>query len=134
MAIVDNSGTIAVMTGRPDLIGRSLMDIYGRFPQVLSRLKAKEAVIDLDGDWLRVFVPLKIGRTGIPWYVQLRVPVAKIMEGTNSLMWKQIVIFASVMLIMVFLAAMGARSITNPLTSLFEGIKKVGDNDFSHDV
>ncbi len=116
------------------LHGEDIQDIFPNQSGVMTWLQSGEEVLHFINGHLFSFIPVKIGRTQSTWGITIIVPAAKITESASKLMWKQIALFAAIMLAMIILASLGSRTITKPLALLIDGIERVIAGDFTHNV
>lgn len=134
MSVVSNNGTIAAFTGEPHHIGRHVSQAYHEAKDLQQQIRSGEEIIEIREGLLYAFAPVIVGHTDRPWAVGIVVPIDKIIEGPMSLMWKQIVIFGGITVLIFIVASCGALSFTKPLSTLVEGMKNIRNGDFSQEL
>ncbi len=129
IALISNNGTLAAMTGKPELAGKPMKDIDADFEKILVDIGKGEKKVGLDKQMLEVYVPLQIGRTTTPWSVSIRIPEAKIAAQADAqlhrayrkMMW-MVVIGAACAFAGLCLLWLIARSITRPIKAAIDSL------------
>ena len=112
-------GTLISVRNQPDLVNQPATEIYPDFAELKPRIEAGDAFISLspDGQYVRAFAPVDLGRTGKHWSFGLIIPfseitapatTAAILQGTIGLI---LIIFA--LTILWFLSGQIVRPILN---------------------
>jgi methyl-accepting chemotaxis protein len=136
MALISNGGVLAGVTGRPDLVGKSLVDLNPEYEKDLARIRAGESFSEFSGGNIEVYAPVIIGKSATPWAVSVVVPEEKIYASVNAQMWTLIGIGLGAMLLSMIVLWIAARQIARPIkdiTGLAEAITK-GDLDHKVDI
>ena len=131
MSIIGNNGTIVAFTGKRDYVGQRIEQVHTNAIELQQRIRQGKEVVEILDGLLHAFTPVQIGRSDRSWAVAIVVPVDKVVDASMALMWKQIIIFAALTLLILIAALFGARSITKPLSSLVEGMQSIKEGDFS---
>lgn len=83
--LISHKGTLAATTGRPDLMGKNIKQVYQQNgEQEISYIKKEGEIIRTTADTLEVLVPFTIGRITTPWSVSIRVPMDKIIAAADE--------------------------------------------------
>ncbi|HLF25123.1 MAG TPA: methyl-accepting chemotaxis protein [Anaerolineae bacterium] len=95
LVLVSHNGTLAGVTGQPELVGQRLDVLHpDDFEEDLALIQGGEAGVDVNGDAIEVFTPIQFGRTETPWSVSLLISQQAITAGPNALMLQMIGISA----------------------------------------
>ncbi|MGB9639541.1 MAG: methyl-accepting chemotaxis protein [Anaerolineales bacterium] len=134
MAIVTNKGMIGGVTGKKELVGKQFSDYEPRAEEIVSKIQAGQEDIFEDGGYLKVVVPITVGKATTPWGVYLRIPMKAVTATANQLTI-QMVIIGVVLIILGLLGIWYAfRSIAiRPIKVLQDAAKKLaqGETDIS---
>ncbi|RJX35958.1 MAG: hypothetical protein C4531_01025 [Desulfurivibrio sp.] len=134
IALISNNGTLAAMTGKPELAGKPMKDIEADFEKILADIGKGEKKVGMKGQMLEVYVPLKIGRTTTPWSVSIRIPAEQIAAQADEqlhrayreMLWMVAISSASVLAGLCLLWLI-ARSITRPIKAAIAGLSSSAD-------
>jgi len=137
--IISHKGTIAAVTGKPELAGKNLKETDKSDPQKdMIYVQSGEYFTETRGEQLAVFSPVKIGDTGTYWSVHVTVPTKKITKDADEKMknavrnlWKMILTGMFCTFIALIFLWFIIRSITRPLSRIVEMANAVSDGDFS---
>ena len=99
LLLVSNKGVIAGLTGRPEAVNKPLQAIFPEMTEDLGKISAGREDIGFVGDYLRVMMPLKVGKTNTPWSACILIPKSVVTAEATSLLWKQILIFALLLVV-----------------------------------
>lgn len=129
IALISNNGTLAGVTGRPELVGKHMKEIHQTWQDDMSYFQKGESHITIDEGMLSVFIPINIGQTTTPWCVNINIPMETItakadllMNNATSSMWKMVGIsLVCVLLALVFMWFV-ARSIAAPVKRVSNGL------------
>ncbi len=132
--LLSHNGTLAAVTGRPELAGKHIKKIHEDFDEDLSKIQRGEKIVDVVGNELKVFMPLKMGSTTTPWSVNIIIPMEKItaaadlqMQQATRDMWKMIGICIACAGAALFLLWLVARSIATPINRIIQGLNDAAD-------
>jgi methyl-accepting chemotaxis protein len=117
MMLISNNGTLAGITGRPDIIGGHIRNVRKNYQENLTVIQKGEEVCEFMGSTLEIFSPIKVGNTNTPWSVNILIPKGNVLDTARKLMWKMIVIgivcTGASLALLWFIAAGIARPIMN---------------------
>lgn len=85
VAIISYNGTVAAVSGKPELAGKPYNDIAQDWEDNLEHVTKGREFINMLEDELSVFEPIKIGNTITPWSVNIRIPLQKITARADAL-------------------------------------------------
>jgi signal transduction histidine kinase len=134
LIIVSNGGMILGYTGAKNLVSQPVERLLIDTGNLPAQINTGRDLVELHGNLLSAFAPIKVSESDKPWAVGIMVPVETITEATMNLMWKQIGIFTGVTILLVMIATVAARVVMRPLVHLLAGINRINDGDFSQDV
>ncbi|MCP4353529.1 MAG: chemotaxis protein [Desulfobacterales bacterium] len=84
--IVSYNGILAAVSGRPELMGRRLEEwMPDNLEEHLTLIRSGKDKIEPNKGKLGVIVPLKVGRTGMPWAVIIEVPTSVVLAQARDL-------------------------------------------------
>lgn len=115
-----SSGTLLGVSGQPELVNQSVDQIYPDFADFQDRIEAGESFFNntSDGQYLRVFAPVNLGRTGDRWSFSLIIPVSKITAEATALAVRGVAISAILVLLALALLWFLSGQIVRPLRAL----------------
>lgn len=127
--IFSNSGTIAGVTGQPELITQPISAIHEDYEEDLRVIQAGEKHLDEDEGDLLVSAPMHIGSYPKPWAVHLTMPMSEITREATSAMWMMIGL--GLVLLVLALAAIYfvAGAIARPIRTITRGAKLLAVGD-----
>ncbi len=143
IALISNNGTLAAVTAKPDLQGKSMEEIHGEdWKDDLAAIQQGKKIIKVseDGDGkLEVFVPLNTGKTTTPWSVNIIIPMEKItaradmnMYAATRAIWKITGICVVCALVSLVIFWIMAGTIVRPLRSVADMLKYTeGEGDLT---
>jgi C4-dicarboxylate-specific signal transduction histidine kinase len=134
MSVVSNNGTVAAFTGSPEQISQQVGQVYQAAGALPQRIRSGEEITEISNGLLYAFAPFTLCTLNMPWSVGIVVPVDNIIEAPIALMWKQIIIFGGITVVMLVAVFFGALSVTRPLSTLLQGMKSIRNGDFSHSL
>lgn len=134
MAIISNLGRIGAFSKHPEHAGKHMREIYEGFNKHLAYIKEGRDIMTVQDGKLYVFSPFTIGTISTPWAVNIIVPISKVTEPVMILMWRQVLMFSGILLIMILLSMYGARTITRPIYHLYNAVMRVKDGDLSTEI
>ncbi|MCP4108512.1 MAG: HAMP domain-containing protein [Desulfobacteraceae bacterium] len=132
IALISSSGI--VVSGKPELSGKSLLennDSEAREKLALIR-KGKEVVLP-EGD-LNVFTPLKAGRTDTAWFLNVIVPEKTITGVAVRMMWKMIAIGTFCLVAALIVLRFIATGIARPISKVVLLANAIAEGDLTHNV
>ncbi len=135
MLVISHNGTLAGITGRPDMVGSHIKDVHeADYEEDLAIIQQGGEDKRFGGGNLEILTPLKIGNTNTPWSVNIFVPEEKVTAAATTLMWRMIVIglicVAAALIVLWFIAG----GIARPLANSVDFAKAVARGDFSADI
>ena len=136
MAIVSSEGTLAGVTGQPELVGEpgsAFLQFYG---DIQPRLQTGEkfSLIRPEENLLVVFVPIHFGNTDTSWYTVLTLPLDVVNARPTATMWQLIGIGVILTLAGLTLLWFAARQIAQPVKKITQRAQEVAAGDFNKRV
>ncbi|MGE4290997.1 MAG: methyl-accepting chemotaxis protein [Desulfovibrio sp.] len=93
IAIISNNGTLAGVTGKPELAGKSAEvlhpDLFDKGGD-LERIQSGTIINEHQGSQLEIFVPVRIGDADRPWSVNLLADDATVRANAWRMAWRMI--------------------------------------------
>ena len=134
IAIISNNGTLAAYTGKSDLAGKHMKDVYEDWEQQIGSIQKGKAVTLKKDTWIAAFVPLKIGEATTPWSVSIKIPTAQITaEADNQMkaamrdMWGMILLGVGCAVVAIIILWLLARGIARPIGRVVQGLNNSAD-------
>ena len=142
-AVVGNKGILAANSSDPDIVGKHLRHWLSENWQAhLDSMREGKEYVDMDGNSVKISVPLKIGRTGTPWIVIIDVPkeaaLAQVGElvrelkrrGRREMSW-QAGVGMGIALLAVVLIWFVSKRIVRPISKGVTFARSVADGDLT---
>ncbi|MCG8377682.1 MAG: methyl-accepting chemotaxis protein, partial [Chlorobiales bacterium] len=134
LAIISNSGIRAAVTGRPELAGKHMKEVYQNFNEDLAKIRSGEKMVEQRGEDLEALVPISTGLTVTPWAVKVLVPMEIVTAAADEQMrsavaaqWKMIAISGILVVVGLFLLWFMARRITKPIRIASQSLRESAD-------
>ncbi|MCP4591942.1 MAG: hypothetical protein GY842_14505, partial [bacterium] len=134
ITLVSNNGTIAGVTGQPELVGKHMKVVDEHWEEELEVIRAGRKEVESEGDYIEALVPLKVGLTTTPWAVNVKAPRDKVtaeaeaqMSDATRDMWIMIAIAAIFTLGAASLMWLMAMSIARPINRVIGGLAGCAD-------
>ena len=118
LVLISHDGTLAGVTGSPDLVGQDMTALSDSYQGLLGRIQQGETFVRQFGDQLSVFVPIFFGQTETPWSVNILIPYSNITADANSMVTRMVVIGAILTAAALVLFWFISRQIANPLIAM----------------
>jgi len=135
MSIVSNEGVYAANKNNPERVNTSIREyVSDDFESQMKVIKAGESVILSDKEYLNVYVPLQIARTGTPWQVRFSVPYSLITKHANELMWSQIGIGLVLVLLGIGLVVWYVSRLIKPIDGMVRVANAMAEGDLKTTV
>ncbi|EPY02190.1 methyl-accepting chemotaxis protein [Magnetospirillum fulvum] len=145
VVILSNMGLIVADSARPELIGQSYAAQSQTWQTDLSTIQAGRNNSEWQGDTLRTFAAIRLGRTEKPWSVLIEVPRDVVMAEANTLgqslterasssvMWSAIT-SAMVALVAIAIMWLAAGGVARPIVAMTDAMKRLAAGDKSIEV
>ena len=129
VTIIDHRGTLI---GRVPATQRTLGSDISSHPLVQAALAVDSLSSEMSGldDTVRLYQSAHVDRA--PWIVIVGMPVARVYAPAKSLLWRELALFASTLVLALVLALMIGRRIARPVRSLADDVAAVAGGDLSH--
>ncbi len=132
--IISNNGTIAAVTGKPELSGRPLSEIQADYEHDIKIIQAGKQTVSEEGDKLHAFAPILIGKTTTPWAIQLNVPLKEITRASSQQALITIILSSGLILIgLIAIWYVSGSLVSKPIRILTKGAEllSVGDAELT---
>lgn len=143
IGIVSHNGILAAVSSKPELVGKHLRHWMPEDWQEDAELvhSGKEK-FEMEGNNFEIFIPLKIGRTGMPWAVSIEVPQDAVLAEVQSMadelekhgiqdMVGQVIVGSGIILIVLVLMWLISRNIARPLKVAAGVADQVSEGDLN---
>ncbi|MBI9064696.1 MAG: methyl-accepting chemotaxis protein, partial [Marinilabiliaceae bacterium] len=135
MSIISHEGVYAANKNFPDRVNTNIKEFFpNEFESQINTIQAGESMIHSDDEFLNVFVPLQIARTGAPWQVRFSVPYSLITKHANSLMWNQIGIGFILVLLGIGLVVWYVSRLIKPIDGMVKMANAMAEGDLMTSV
>ncbi len=135
MSVISHNGTLAGVTGSPDMIGRHMKEIHKEihpdYEEDLALIQQGREVSEFVEDNLEIFTPLTIGKTKTPWSVNILMPEEQITAAAENVMWNMIVVGVICVGAALTVLWFVVRGIVKPLLKGVDFAKSVAQGDLS---
>ncbi len=132
--LVSNNGTLAAVTGKPELAGKHMKRVHQDWREDIAYVKKGEKLVEMDEGNIDAWIPITIGSTTTPWSVNVRIPRHKITEkadlrlhATLRSMWQMVGISLVCVFAALALLWLVARSISRPIKTFIQEINEGAD-------
>ncbi|QTA90756.1 methyl-accepting chemotaxis protein [Desulfonema magnum] len=133
--VISHNGTLAAVTDRPELMGKHMKSIHKKcFEKDMRNIKANKEQIEIMGDHLSLFSPLRLGNTSTPWSVNVIMPMEKVIQGAErrtylsiQTIWKTIKI--SILCVIIALVSLWfvIRKIVTPIREIIKALSEIAN-------
>lgn len=129
--LLTSSGTLIGVGQRPDLTNQFADQMFPDFAELQARIEAGEPFISLspDGNYLRSFAPVDLGRTGQHWAYSLIIPFSEITAPATQAAITQIGISTILIALALFLLWVLTGRIVRPLLALTDVANAISEGD-----
>ena len=135
LRLISHDGTLAGVTNNKDAVGKKAIELDPDFADILPTIQQGELARDHGGEDLTVFVPIKIGDTGTPWFVNLHIPYSKIRAPAYARTYQMIIMGASMLVLaLVLVAILTANRIVRPILDLNVAAKRFAGGEWGHTI
>ncbi|SEH53944.1 methyl-accepting chemotaxis protein [Magnetospirillum fulvum] len=145
VVILSNMGLIVADSANPELIGQSYSSHSQTWQTDLSTVQSGRNSTEWQGDTLRTFAAIQLGRTEKPWSVLIEVPRNVVMAEANTLgqslteRASSSVTWSALTSTLVALAAIAimwvaAGGVARPIVAMTDAMKRLAAGDKSIDV
>ncbi len=132
IVIISNNGTLAAVTGKPELAGKHMEAIHEDFQEDLPSIQSGKEIVEMMGDKLEIYMPITIGLSTTPWSVNIIISTEKVTseadqqrdQATKNIL-KMIGIGILCALIALVVLWIVARGIVSPLRGLADMLKDI---------
>lgn len=121
-ALMTSTGTLIGVSDRPELVNQPASTFIADFDDLQERIQAGEPFLStsVDGQYLRAFAPVPVGKTESPWAFMLVVPVSKVTAAATALAVREVAISSVLILLALTLLWFLSGQIVRPLRTLSE--------------
>ncbi len=143
MFVISSSGTIAAVSGNTELVGQPEQASGDEDAEEDLALvqKGQEAVIEMHGDQLEVFMPVRAGQTTSPWVVKIFVPMDKITTAAERQMreatrdvWRMIALSAAGAIVALLLLWIVTSATTRPIIEAVAFAEKLAEGNLQQQI
>lgn len=131
--LISNQG---IIVAHPDigLIGKEAR-INGLDDTVLEAIKKGQEIsiyeeLKDSGENYVIFIPIPLGTSNTPWSFAISVPMNKILEGAQNILYTSIIIgIVSLMILFGVVVVISTTIIVNPINSVVNGLRDIAEGD-----
>ncbi len=131
MALLSSAGTLAGVTGRPDLINQPGAALFSNFDEIQPLLEAGKRFVltHPEENELLVFAPINLGQTKMPWWVGLIVPLDTVTAEPTAIMGRLIGVGVVLTVVGLALLWVVAGQIAQPIKAITQIAQAVAAGD-----
>ncbi len=136
IVLISNNGTLAGVTGQPELVGKPLQELGKEYSTYLSTVQKGERVVRMAENDIITFIPMDLGDTQTPWSVHLVIPRHKVTAQADTMMadaigdmWQMVMIGVVGAIVAVGFLWLLAGTVTKPIRNVVEGLKDAAEGD-----
>lgn len=135
LSILSNEGVFAASNLHPDWVNQSVRVVRkDKAQEILNTIGLGRPHRLVDDGHLVVTEPLFIGNSGIPWQIQISVPISEITRYANQLMWNQIGIGFVLLILGVFLVIWYVSRLIKPMEVMVEMVSDMSQGNLKRKV
>jgi methyl-accepting chemotaxis protein len=134
LALVSYKGSLAGVTGAPELMGKSLSAIQDDWEEDLGIIQAGKETVQNDEGSVDVYEPIIFGKTSTPWAVNVIIPLSAITAQATQLMWQMIAIGFLLVIIALALIWFASRQIARPITQVTLAAQSLARGNLEHNL
>ena len=127
IAFISNKGTLCGMTGQSDIIGKNAELILSNSRADLLNIERGEKKFQILNELVKVFSPVNIGYSTTPWCVYIAVPEKNFTATGTQMIWKQLGIGGTCILVALILTWLMTKGIVNPINSIIKRLNEGAD-------
>lgn len=134
--LISNNGTLAGVTGQPELVGKSLKELGSNYDAYLPIVQKGERLVRIEGENIITFIPMELGNTKTPWSVHLVIPRNKVTAKANRMMadatadiYKMVLIGLVGAVLAVGAFWLLAGTVARPIRNVVEGLKDAAEGE-----
>ncbi|MDX1737144.1 MAG: methyl-accepting chemotaxis protein [Alphaproteobacteria bacterium] len=132
--LISNKG-LWVSHGNPENFGKPAADTSDIYKDALSFIQKGESHTFIDGEFTRLFVPVKIAQVDTPWSIVVNIPNAKLTEAADN--QRNIMLVGGIILVIlvgVLLLVTGNVIIKRPMKATIGVVNALQDGNFDIEV
>ncbi|MGC4115353.1 MAG: HAMP domain-containing protein [Myxococcales bacterium] len=134
LLLLSPKGLVAGATGQRGWVGKPVREALPKAAdRILGDLSKGQSFAAIDGETLRAFAPVHIGRTA-PWGVDLEIPVAAVTGEARAAMQQMLLIGLVALLAGIGLLWLVTGSIVRPVRRAVEAVLQVAEGDCEVEV
>jgi methyl-accepting chemotaxis protein len=134
MALISNQGTLAGVTGHPELVGQLLEKYHENRQEHITYIQEGQTIYQEEEGRIEVFVPIQFGQTTTPWSVNLNIPTSQIVAEANAAMWQMTGIGAALALGTLVLLWLASGQVARPIRRIADVARVIAEGDLSRQV
>ena len=136
LRLISYNGTLAGVTNNASAVGKEAIELDPDFGVILPHLQmGEETKPEVEGESLTVFVPINVGDTGTPWFVNLQIPYEKITAPAHARTYQMIVMGVSMLVLaLVLVAILTSNRIVRPILDLNIAAKRFAGGEWEHTI
>lgn len=135
LLLLSNNGTISGITGKSDLVGKSMQEIFNQdFNKILEIIQDSQTSIMYENKIFKLFTPINFGSTTTPWSVGIILPDDKVLERLVKVLLNLILLGALFAVIALLMLLKLSKKITDPIKTTVSFAEKVASGDLTATV
>ncbi len=127
--VVSNNGKLVGVSGRPQLVGKSLKETNADYETDLKDIQLLKNSVDLDHDTMEALSAVQLGKSETPWGVIVKVPLAHFTAAVWAEVGELISIGLACCLAALILLWLLAGRIVKPIRLTAESLKDIAQGE-----
>ncbi|MBI9019338.1 MAG: methyl-accepting chemotaxis protein [Phycisphaerae bacterium] len=138
IALISNNGTLAGITGRPEMLGKKITELDEHYENDLENIRTGKMDMEIleEEGVLEAFIPFSVGQTATPWSVHIIIPEEKITEKADMQiekamgdMWRMVGMSGICVVGALILITFVAKGITRPIIAMSDTLKDISEGE-----
>jgi methyl-accepting chemotaxis protein len=117
-SLITHEGTIAGMSGQPDLIGQNALDNGVAWDAYMAATEGQTGFTETIQGAINIFEPLNFGQTTAPWGINVQVPRSEVTKNAQGMLLIQLMVSAIVLLTSLGFMGIVSESFAKPINTL----------------
>jgi PAS domain S-box-containing protein len=138
LSLISHAGTLAALTGAPELVGQDARAIHADFDtdEERQRIQMGEQIIEFQAteNEIEIFVPLRVGDTNTPWAVGVLIPAQAVTSEANLVVGGMVGGSAVLIVLALVLLWSIAGRVARPIKQLTGAAQQVAQGDLTTHV
>ncbi len=131
VSLITHGGMIVASEGNHKDLGGLTQKPHRDLRSDLAYVQSGKAVVEMDEGFITAFVPVRIGHTQTPWFVNISLPWDVVTHETSRMMWRMIFIGLILTALALALVWFVAARISRPIGRVTDAAEKISAGDLN---